>query len=71
MRPWYKSKKVWAAVFTSLAAIASAVAGDVYNMPELGEKLVVALTSIGIALQLALGATDFGKEAKSLEKGDE
>lgn len=68
MKPWYKSKKVWSAVFTSLAAVVSAIAGDVYNMPELGETLVVALTSIGIALQVALGATDLGKEAKALEK---
>jgi H+/gluconate symporter-like permease len=54
MKPFYKSKKFWTAIVTSLAMIVAYLKQD--------EKLALLITAIGTALIAGFGLADFGKE---------
>jgi hypothetical protein len=62
-KPWYQSKKLWAAGVTGLANV-GAVAATIYvGHPELAAVLATSIAAIGAALVLAIGVADKGKEA--------
>ena len=58
-KPAWRSKKVWASALALLGAVAAHYTGN----PDVA-PLVVAL---GMALVVAIGLADFGKEGKALE----
>lgn len=63
MKPFYQSKKFWAAII----GMAFVFIGD--NIGLSPEQVTDAVMVI-IALIAGIGAADWGKEAKALEKGE-
>ncbi len=61
MKPVYKSKKVWTAALSLIGSIAVHFTGN----PEVSTHVV----ALGMALVVAIGLADFGKEATQLSEG--
>lgn len=60
MKPFYRSKKFWTAVFTVVGS------GAAYALQR--PALADAILSAGMSLVVGFGLADFGKEAKAIEK---
>lgn len=66
MKPWYQSKKLWTAVITGGLNVAAVVITEYIDRPDLQAALMAMLSSVGVALLVAIGVTDAGKEAAQL-----
>ncbi len=66
MRPWYQSKRLWAAVATALLNVLVVLIGMCVQREELATVLVASLSAVGAALVVALGLGDQGKEAAAM-----
>jgi len=62
-KKWYLSKKLWTAIVTVMAALATFILGVLLDHPDLAEKASALITLVGMTLIMGFGLADFGKEA--------
>lgn len=69
MKAWYRSKKLWSAVFGALLTLLTTYLTVQAAWPTaLVMSLAGSLTTIFAALVVAIGLADFGKEAKAIDE---